>query len=309
MYLEFTGSDEAQAKLSAELAAARLEFGPIEKDREGQYGLLKFKYATLGMLVAATATALAKHGITVLQPLTDSPDNPTKHRVTTIVRGHGASISAAMDFNPKDAREESHKGAFEGIKEYGKLTAYLRRYGYQSMLVLDAEPDLDEAGVPAGKPEAVRREAPRPPAAQAPRQAPAPASAPVQAARPPAPAQRQQTLAPAAIVPPSVVNDDAPAPTTPVTPVTPAPVEVVAPRIVIDEDDGPVDADMGVQIKALRDQLGLSKLGFSQLCQREAGVPVPHLHETRKGAYKVMVALQKLILERQATAGAPLGAA
>lgn len=181
VYFEISGPPESQAKFFAAIAAARLEFGNIEKAKEGQYGNQKFKYANLGVLTGATLDPLARQGVTVLCLPTSSPVDHGKHRLTLMVAGHGALLTCAMDFDPRlTSKEEGQRG--EPIKEYGKLQTYLLRYMFRCLFVLDSEPDADEAPDQPEPRREVRREAPRPeprpepPRAQQP--PPRPASAP-----------------------------------------------------------------------------------------------------------------------------------
>jgi hypothetical protein len=253
--LVIDGTIDAQTKLFSELALARCEFGDVEKDREGQYGHQKFKYATLGMLTAATARPLAAHGITILQFFNPCPYDASKQRLTTIVAGHGARIATSLDFDPRLKEDER-----SGIKEYGKLRTYLRRYEYQAVLVLDAEPDADEAPVEP------RREPRREPPRVEPRPEPKPLA----------------KTAPKA--------DQAP-------PSEPAVAESKVDTTEVQEE--PADQDMLNQLMALRNQLGWSKMKLSQICADEWGIQPATIAQSMRTARTVMERMQHAILDQQ----------
>lgn len=138
--LVFVGEQEAMAALMTAIAQARVSFGEVKKAREGQIGHQRFKYSPLSDLTAASVGPLSKAGVAVMQFLGSSPVEG-KHRLTTIVAGHGARIETHVDFVPE-----------KDVKEYGKQTTYLRRYTYNALFVLDGEPDADEAGTAKRQP-------------------------------------------------------------------------------------------------------------------------------------------------------------
>lgn len=280
-FLTFRGAPEQQVKLMAAIAAARLEFGAVVRDRTGQYGNQRFPYATLGSLTEATGRALAKQGVTVMNIFTTSPTDPQKHRLTTWVMGHGATIEACLDFLPREAREDG-KGGGEFIKELGKLQTYLIRYQYRALFTLDSEPDADEAGetVPERQPQP-RREAPRPPA-QAKQERPQ-NTVPAPAAPPPA--------APAAPLtrfsrPPE--NEPAPpAPENPVPPVTET------------KDDLPSEM-VHNNILTLAKNLGLNAISFSDVCMKATGLPPKEAKQSAPASQALLERLQAMFLDRQA---------
>lgn len=284
-FLTFRGEPEAQAKLMEAMAKARLEFGQVERDRTGQYGNQRFPYATLGSLTAVTATALAKHGVTVVNMFTTSPVSADKHRLTTWVQGHGAQIEACLDFAPKEVKEAGeYRG--EWIKEYGKLQTYLIRYQYRSLFTLDSEPDADEAPAPE-RPIGPRREPPKVEPRQEARPAPAPQRAPAPAPKatlPPEPVkQAPPPMEVKGVNTVNVANDVAPTP---------------EPKTVREEPDRPVDDDTFGAIRdlceRLRDEGKLNKLQYSERVLTLTGLPPSELRSSQRAAMVVLEWLQTL---------------
>jgi hypothetical protein len=282
------GTLEAQTKLMTELALARLEFGDIEKDRTGQYGYQQFKYATLGMLTASTMPALARHGIAVMQAITNSPTEAGRQRITTMLCGHGARIVSSLDFDPR--LTQSEKG--EPIKEYGKLRTYLRRYEYQTLLMLDAEPDADEAGVkPSNEPQK-RREPPTPPQGrQEQRPAPRPEPAPKAVDQKPAPSNQGQLQ----MVPPPAPKPDPLAEklSTPV-PVTETPVAPPGPTVT-PVDDPPASQALQNELLEVYRKAGMTRIQFGQLCLDTVGVPSGEVRDSTANSLKVLEAMKQKI--------------
>ena len=261
VYFEISGPPECQAKLVAAMAAAQMEFEPIEKTREGRMGNQPFRYAPLGTMTAATLPYLAKHGVIVRQPITNSPRDASKHRLTTIVMGHGAYMSSTLDFAPQqtDQPREDGKTQYRGewIKEYGKLTTYLRRYMYQAVFMLDAEPDADDGPDQPEPRREVRREAPRP------------------EPRPEPPRAQQPPPRPASAPPPQ-------------------------PELRAVDSSGPADKDTIEQLTALFVQSGLKKVAFNQLCSDTVGMAAEQLRGSQAAAHKMMEKLQEMILDQTA---------
>jgi len=200
--LELVGTAEQQAALFDALAKASGEFTQIVNEATGQIGHRNFTYADLDVLVKATRPALAKNGIIVLQPM-NGPDHLGNHRISTIVAGHGAQLRAHTDYRRSG-----------DLKEWGKQTTYIRRYGYRGMFVLDGSDDADN-----GQPEEPARQQarPTPPAGppkdakpkQPPRAETKPAEAPKQSTPPPPP-KAQTAPAPQSDAPPETPAAQAP---------------------------------------------------------------------------------------------------
>lgn len=270
--LTFGGSPEQQQALDDALAKAFGQFDSIEKDREGQYGYQRFKYATLGQLIAATRPALSANGIVVMQFFNSIPGEPQRQRLTTMVRGHGAYISSSLDFSPREVREEGNK-SFEWIKEYGKIRTYLRRYEYQCILGLDAEPDADEAALPRDEP---RREAPRPQQRQERR--PEPEPRPVQhSAR-------------------SVANY---APSEPARDELADKLSTVKQEPTVEPEDGPADQDVLDELLKLQRALGMGKIQLADMCESVWKIPPGSIRQSMRAAKTVEQHMRSLLVERE----------
>lgn len=219
-----------QCKLFTAVAAARPKFKRVLKDTEGQIGHVKFRYANLAVLVEAAEEALAEQGVGVMQFLTDSQEEG-RCVLTTIFAGHGAQIHSRLSF--------SHPG---DVKEFGKVTTYLRRYAYQAAFVLDGDLDADSDGSPA--PMQKRREPPSPPKPQQEQY-----RQPARASSRPAPAAQMKLSS----VPPRQTTINPPAKTS----VRPPP----------DIDDGsPPTVEQLQTLRTLAIDLSLSKVAIAQLC-------------------------------------------
>lgn len=266
-YLTFEGPFEAQLKLSDALASARLEFGPVERSRVGQYGNQRFQYAPLGNLTEATAKPLARHGVTVMFFFTSSPADPAKDRQTTVISGHGARIVACRDFLRHQPKGDSdYKG--EPIKELGKLETYFTRYAYRAALALDSEPDADDADVGPQRPPEPRREAPRPEPRNEPQRA-MPNNQPATTPR----AEPQQ-----------------PKPVQPAAKLAPAPAA----------DPGAPDPDTLHALNNLATELGLTKISFNQLCIDLVDMSYAEIRSHRDNAQTVLENLQTKVLNKKA---------
>lgn len=127
--LQFIGELDAQNELFKAVAAAKAEFAAVSKETEGQIGNVKFRYADLHALVEATRGPLSKHGVAVMQFLNGNGESCV---LSTVIAGHGAQIRSAITFLRAG-----------DVKEFGKVTTYLRRYAYQAALLLDGDRDAD----------------------------------------------------------------------------------------------------------------------------------------------------------------------
>jgi len=292
--LVFEGTIDAQQKLIEAIAAARLEFGDIDKDRTGQYGNQRFKYATLGLLVAATAKPLADRGVVVMQNFVSCAD-PSRQRLTTTIMGHGARITSSIEFSPREAKEDGTNRSFEWIKEYGKLRTYLRRYEYQTLFLLDAEPDADEAGMPTERREEPRREAPRPEPRPEPRQR--------QARKEERKEEPRQETLPASPPPPppesKPLSFDKPMQREepPRDEMAEKLSTVAEPKVELDED-GPTDEDMLGKLLELQRALGMGRIQLAQTCEKDWGIPPGSIRQSRRAAQKVLEHMQAMVTER-----------
>ena len=117
-------------ELFSALAKARAEFDEVKKTEENPF--FRSKYADLSNVIAATAPALSKHGLAIIQ-LPSDVANGTVCVETILGHSSGQWISEQiiMPLSKNDA---------QGV---GSATTYARRYSLQSMLNVAAEQDDD----------------------------------------------------------------------------------------------------------------------------------------------------------------------
>lgn len=131
------------------LVAALKDIKNPSFDRENTH--FRNKYATLASHVEAARTALAKHGLAVIQPLSDSTDGRFTVK-TILVHESGETMESSISFGP-----------IADPQKLGSAVTYLRRYSLASMLGIVGEDDDDaEAAVGRGgnapPPASARRE-------------------------------------------------------------------------------------------------------------------------------------------------------
>lgn len=156
--MKSTPTNQAPAKLYAALAKAQAGFAPIIKDRPGQTGNQKFKYANLAQLIEATRPALAANGLAVIQLINTNEQG--KHVISTLLTHEsGECVQSCVVMAA---------GSIDKIQDYGKAVTYMRRYAYSAILCLasDEEPDADDGDddyrlLESTEPSEPRYEAPR----------------------------------------------------------------------------------------------------------------------------------------------------
>jgi hypothetical protein len=158
-------SEAHEAKLLCELYAAlikaRAEFLPVKKDAINEH--FQRRYAQLDAYIEASATALDKHGLAVLQR-TEIRDGGMV-LVTDIVHTNGARVNAGEW--PITPTQQTPQG-------FGSALTYARRYSYQTALGMTAEAE-DDDGTAASAKGAPAKQAPKP-RPQAPAPTPSPGS-------------------------------------------------------------------------------------------------------------------------------------
>lgn len=274
--LRFIGSLEDQGKLFSEVSLARAKFGTASKDIKGQIGNQSFKYADLHSLVEASRAALGDHGVSVCQFLTGTGENCL---LTTVLAGHGAQVHALLEF-PKPG----------DVKEFGRVTTYLRRYQFQALFVLDGDRDADADAAPAPMRQEKRREPPPVLPAQQQRQA-APVKVPSppndwviqgNAQKPAVQAVRQPSARPPeqlklSSIPPKPASV---APASPVTSMRPPAMPTPPPEpIVTVAKDGPPTNEQKATLRQLADDMHLSKMQISGWCQERYNCSPRELNE------------------------------
>lgn len=182
----FDDVTEAQSALIAALAKASKQFDRIGKDSKGSVAAgSEFRYADIAAINKATRGAeqgLADQGIVVMQPLMPSPLGEGWSRITTIIAGHGATMSFPYDLRLSEMAAGVR--APSTPQKMGAVLTYMRRYLLQSALNLAGDADLDELPQEQGKQKQavppvqakppVQRQQPK---RQAPKNKPAPAPA------------------------------------------------------------------------------------------------------------------------------------
>lgn len=134
------------SKLYEALAKAQAEFLPVPRSDEGQVGTSrKFKYAGYATLMRCVRPALTKYGVALLQPLHYRDGMAV---TTTIVAGHGASISTSFAFNADFSRKDKNGVTTEDCQEFGRCHTYYRRYQLQSILGVEGDDDADNLPLP-----------------------------------------------------------------------------------------------------------------------------------------------------------------
>jgi hypothetical protein len=128
-------------KLYENLAKAQAEFLPVPKMSEGQAGQKKFKYAGYATLMRCIRPALTAHGIAIIQPLHSREDMAI---TTTIIAGHGASISCSFSFKADYTKKFKDGTVVDDPQEFGRCHTYYRRYQLQAMLGIEGDSDADD---------------------------------------------------------------------------------------------------------------------------------------------------------------------
>ncbi|QLI49427.1 ERF superfamily protein [Pseudomonas phage vB_PaeM_USP_18] len=131
---------DAIAQLYTALSKAQGEFTPIKKDRDGQTGNQKFKYADFDQLITATRPHLVANGLAVVQLINSGADGASSIE-TRLIHQSGASIGSTMVIA---------RANYDRVQDYGKLITYLRRYAYSALLCLAADDDEDDIKPPQG---------------------------------------------------------------------------------------------------------------------------------------------------------------
>ncbi len=141
----FDDVSEAQSALLAALAKASKHFDTIGKATTGSVAAgSSFKYADIAAINKATRGAegaLADQGVVVMQPLMPSPLGEGWSRITTIIAGHGATMSFPYDLRLSQMADGVR--APSTPQKMGAVLTYMRRYLLQSALNLAGDADLD----------------------------------------------------------------------------------------------------------------------------------------------------------------------
>ncbi len=149
----FDDVTKAQSALLAALAKASKQFDRIGKDSKGLVAAgSTFRYADIAAINKATRAAegaLADCGVVVMQPLMPSPLGEGWSRITTIIAGHGATMSFPYDLRLSQMADGVRAPSVP--QKMGAVLTYMRRYLLQSALNLAGDADLDSIPQEQGK--------------------------------------------------------------------------------------------------------------------------------------------------------------
>lgn len=119
------------AKIALALSKAQKKIGTATKGAANPF--FKSKYADLGSVMEACKEALNSEGITVLQPVTTTPDG--KHAVETVLlHESGEYIASTMTLELTKTN----------MQDLGSAITYARRYSLQSLVFIPSEDDDGE---------------------------------------------------------------------------------------------------------------------------------------------------------------------
>lgn len=193
----FDDVTKAQSALLAALAKASKQFDRIGKDSKGLVAAgSTFRYADIAAINKATRAAegaLADCGVVVMQPLMPSPLGEGWSRITTIIAGHGATMSFPYDLRLSQMADGVRAPSVP--QKMGAVLTYMRRYLLQSALNLAGDADLDEIPQEQGKQKQGVPPVQAKPQQRAPRSPPAPRKQPPKSK----PAPKPETVAKPAV--------------------------------------------------------------------------------------------------------------
>jgi hypothetical protein len=132
-----------EAELAKALAAAQKDLKPPKFDSQSMaFGGRPYKYASLAAVTAAARSALAAHGIAILQPVTTAEGRLSVE--TVLVHATGAEWSAGTLVVPMAAK----------LQDIGGAITYARRYALCAALAIVADDDHDGVEEPKREPSA-----------------------------------------------------------------------------------------------------------------------------------------------------------
>ena len=139
--------------LSAALAKAQGEFGPVVRDKTVSVtmrsgGKYTFSYAPLESILHAVKPALSKNGLSITQAMVTH--HGKEYVETTLRHSSGESICNRIPLFVKD----------EGPQAYGSALTYARRYGVTLLLCVSADDDDDGNAAEGNSAETTRTRSP-----------------------------------------------------------------------------------------------------------------------------------------------------
>ena len=138
---------DAIGNLVKALAAAQKEYKPLKKSSVNPFYTTDkkvAKYAELADVIEATQTALANHGLTIIQRESTELDLQTATVETVLAHESGEWMSSKLTL-PAVGKGYNNVPRFDA-QTIGAAFTYGRRYSLQAMVGISAEPD-DDANV------------------------------------------------------------------------------------------------------------------------------------------------------------------
>lgn len=163
------------------LAAAQLDFGEIQKNRENTYN--HTWYADLADVIAATRPALAKNGLVIIQvPIYGMEDRKVAGAYSMLVHSSGEFISTELLLSAEGrGRDNALKLDTQTV---AAAVTYAKRYTWQSLIGVAAEEDDDAQSLADRSNDSKAVDAPKPKQVKAPEVNRAPAKQDLAATRP-----------------------------------------------------------------------------------------------------------------------------
>lgn len=124
---------ESITNLAGALAKAQGELKAAEMTAENPF--LHNRYADLGEVIKASRPALAKYGLSFIQPVSFADGRVII--TTQLMHESGEWVREVMAFPVSEAKGKS------AVQEAGSVITYLRRYSLSSMLGIYADADTD----------------------------------------------------------------------------------------------------------------------------------------------------------------------
>lgn len=136
-------------EITKALAKAQSEFPEIKKDKDGQEGNRKYKYANLHSILKAVTPILTANGFALVQTL-EEKESGMLVLVTVLWHESGEKITSSVRLpDPSTIK----------AKEFGGFITYFRRYAIAPILGIEADEDLDSDTEPkiSGEKRAARK--------------------------------------------------------------------------------------------------------------------------------------------------------
>ena len=131
--------------LYSKLFEVQKEIGTVTKDSTNPF--FNSKYFDINKLLAVVKPVLNKHGLVILQPLTNTDEGVPALTTTIVEASTGDSISNSVTLP-----------GYKTAQEMGSAVTYTRRYAIQSLLGLEAaDDDGNLATYPQGNTPAPRK--------------------------------------------------------------------------------------------------------------------------------------------------------